>query len=121
MSTPLHKNTETKQEKNISTKTSKVLDNNNSDAVNDNGGSLLSSTTDLERENRLSKVMSLYSKGLPQDEIARETKVNQSTISRDIKYIKQESRRRIDKYLREDVLFEYERYFAGHNEIIKKL
>ena len=120
MSTPLHKNTETKLEKNISTSTSKVSDNN-SNAVYDNGGSLLSSTMDLERKNRLSKVMSLYSKGLSQQEIASELNVNQSTVSRDLMYIKQESRCSIDKYLREDVLFEYERYFAGHDEIIKKL
>lgn len=59
--------------------------------------------------------------GLSQDEIATELKVNQSTVGRDLQYIKQESRRRIDKYLREEVPFEYERYFAAFNEISKKL
>jgi hypothetical protein len=118
-STPLHKNTETKQGENISTKTSKAV-KNNIDIIN-NVSSPLSTTLDIEKENRLSKVLSLHIMGLSQEEIAIELKVNQSTVSRDLQYIKQESRRRIDKYLREDVPFEYERYFAAYNEISKKL
>jgi hypothetical protein len=118
-STPLHKNTETKQGENISTKTSKAV-KNNIDIIN-NVSSPLSTTLDIEKENRLSNVLSLHIMGLSQEEIAIELKVNQSTVSRDLQYIKQESRRRIDKYMREDVPFEYERYFAAYNEISKKL
>jgi ECF sigma factor len=118
-STPLHKNTETKQGENINTKTSKAV-KNNIDIIN-NVSSPLSTTLDIEKENRLSKVLSLHIMGLSQEEIAIELKVNQSTVSRDLQYIKQESRLRIDKYLREDVPFEYERYFAAYNEISKKL
>ncbi len=119
MSTPLHKNTETKRVENISTKISKVSNGSNDDKNVD--GSSPSLTLDIEKENRLSKVISLYSKGLSQDEIADEMKVNQSTVSRDLQFIKQQSKLQIDKYLREDVLFEYTRYFAGFNEITKKL
>jgi DNA-binding NarL/FixJ family response regulator len=36
---------------------------------------------DIEKENRLSKVISLYSKGLSQEEIAQELGVDQSTVS----------------------------------------
>jgi DNA-binding transcriptional regulator LsrR (DeoR family) len=64
---------------------------------------------DIERENRLSKVISLYSKGLNQEEIAQELHVDQSTVSRDLQYIKHEARIKIEKYLREDILFEYVR------------
>ena len=39
---------------------------------------------DIEKENRVSKVISLYSKGLSQEERAQELNVDQSTISRDI-------------------------------------
>ena len=119
MSTPLHKNTEAKQIGNINTKPSKTV-NNNIDLIN-NSDSQLSSTLDIQNENRLSKILSLHVMGLSQVEIASELKVNQSTVSRDLQYIKQESRRRIDKYLREDVPFEYERYLATFDEISKKL
>jgi predicted transcriptional regulator len=76
---------------------------------------------DIEKENRLSKVISLYSKGLNQEEIAQELHVDQSTVSRDLHFIKHEARKQIERYLREDILFEYIRYMAGSNEITRKL
>jgi predicted transcriptional regulator len=76
---------------------------------------------DIEKENRLSKVISLYSKGLNQEEIAQELHVDQSTVSRDLRFIKHEARKQIERYLREDILFEYMRYMAGSNEITRKL
>jgi hypothetical protein len=63
----------------------------------------------------------LYSKGLNQEEIAHELHVDQSTISRDLHFIKLEARKQVEKYLREDILFEYLRYMAGSNEITRKL
>lgn len=47
---------------------------------------------DIEREDRLSKVISLFSKGLNQEEIALEVHVDQSTVRRDPQFIKQEAR-----------------------------
>ena len=76
---------------------------------------------DIEKENRLSKVISLYSKGLNQEEIAQELHIDQSTVSRDLQFIKHEARNQIERYLREDILFEYMRYMAGSNEITRKL
>ena len=76
---------------------------------------------DIEKENRLSKVISLYSKGRSQEEIAHELHVDQSTVSRDLHFIKHEARKQIERYLREDILFEYMRYMAGSNEITRKL
>jgi len=75
----------------------------------------------IERENRLSKVISLYSKGLNQEEIAHDLHVDQSTVSRDLNFIKHEGRKQIERYLREDILFEYMRYMSGSNEITRKL
>jgi len=75
----------------------------------------------IERENRLSKVISLYSKGLNQEEIAHDLHVDQSTVSRDLNFIKHEGRKQIERYLREDILFEYMRYMAGSNEITRGL
>ena len=76
---------------------------------------------DIEKENRLSKVISLNSKGLAQAEIAQELGVDQSTVSRDLQFIKQEAKKKIEKYLNEDILFEYIRYIAGSNEVTRKL
>jgi predicted transcriptional regulator len=76
---------------------------------------------DIERQNRLSKVISLHSKGLNQEEIAQELHIDQSTVSRDLQYIKHESRIKIEMYLREDILFEYVRYMTGSNEITRRL
>jgi DNA-binding NarL/FixJ family response regulator len=67
---------------------------------------------DIEKENRLSRIISLYSKGLTQAEIAEELSVDQSTVSRDLQFIKQEAKKKIEKYLNEDILFEYLRYIA---------
>ena len=123
MSTSLHKNSEIKRQQNV-TKINDAavkMDINNNVNDDNNNTNSLSSNFDIEKENRLSKVLSLHIMGLSQDEIATELKINQSTVSRDLQYINQESRRRIDKYLREEVPFEYERYFAAFNEISKKL
>lgn len=58
---------------------------------------------------------------MTQEEIARELNVDQSTVSRDLQYIKQEAKKKIEKYLNEDILFEYLRYIAGSNEVTRKL
>lgn len=76
---------------------------------------------DIEKENRLSKIISLYSKGLTQAEIAQELGVDQSTVSRDLQFIKQQAKKKIEKYLNEDILFEYLRYITGLNEVTRKL
>lgn len=76
---------------------------------------------DIEKENRLSKIISLYSRGRTQSEIAKELGVDQSTISRDLQILKQEAKRNIEKYLNEDIPMEYLRYIAGSNEVTRKL
>jgi transcriptional regulator with XRE-family HTH domain len=79
------------------------------------------SVTDIEKENRLSKIISLYSKGHTQSEIAERVGIDQSTVSRDLQFIKQEAKNKIEKYLNEDILFEYLRYIAGSNEVTRHL
>ena len=75
----------------------------------------------IERENRLSRIISLHSKGLTQSEIASKLGVDQSTVSRDLQFIKQEAKKKIEKYLNEDILFEYLRFMAGSNEVTRHL
>ena len=76
---------------------------------------------DFSYENRLVQIIALQSKGLTQQEIARELGVNQSTISRDLQYLKQGAKRQIWKYMEEDIWMEYLRYWTANNEISKKL
>src|SRR5438093_1374860 len=94
-----------------------IIEKSTKEAKNDTKITVL----DIERENRLAKVTSLYSKGLNQEEIALELHVDQSTVSRDLQYIKEEARKLIEKYLREGILLEYVRYMAGSNEITRQL
>jgi hypothetical protein len=90
-----------------------------SDLKSDKPDSL--SIIDIEKENRLAKIISLFSKGLTQSEIAHEIGVDQSTRSRDLHFLKQEAKKKIEKYLNEDILFEYLRYIAGSNEVTRHL
>lgn len=124
MSTSLHKNSKIKRRQivtKINYPADKINISSNANDHNNENDNSLSSNCDIERENRLSRVLSLHSMGLSQDEIARRMEVDQSTVSRDLQYIKQESRKRIDKHLREDVPFQHDRYLAGFYEIAKKL
>jgi predicted transcriptional regulator len=95
--------------------------NNNNNNNNDNTENFPPPSLDIARESRLSKVVSLYSKGLNQEEIAQELHIDQSTVSRDLQFIKQQAKKQIEKYLREDILFEYLRYMAGSTEVTRKL
>jgi predicted transcriptional regulator len=125
MSMTMHKNTPSKIVTSLKNNSSAVSSRDKSNQNASTKGNVLAASKiaviDIERENRLSKVISLYSKGINQEEIALELHVDQSTVSRDLQYIKHEARIKIEKYLRDDILFEYVRYIAGSNEITRQL
>ena len=129
MSTTLHKNTPPKVITCLKNKNNRYAANSLTDHKSSQNEPIkenMSVTSkigviDIGRENRLSKVISLHSKGLNQEEIAQELHVDQSTVSRDLQYIKHEAKIKIEKYLRDDILFEYVRYMAGSNEITRHL
>src|SRR5919108_5077052 len=75
----------------------------------------------LQQQNRQAKVLGLHSKGMTQAEIASVLDVDQSTISRDLKHIKEESRKYIEQYVTKDIPFEFNRCLAGLDQITKKL
>lgn len=75
----------------------------------------------IERENRLSAILRLHTKGLNQEQIAQELHIDQSTVSRDLHLVQQESKNHVEKYMREDILLEYLRYLVGSNEITRTL
>src|SRR5215204_1846194 len=61
---------------------------------------------ELEKEERLAQMLSLHTKGLTQKEIAEKLDLNQSTVSRDLHYIRQNARAHIENYLQNDIPFE---------------
>jgi transcriptional regulator with XRE-family HTH domain len=110
----MHKNTQEQLNSKMTTDRISAVNQGNSNIQN-------LPVLDIEKENRLSRIISLYSKGLTQAEIAQELGVDQSTVSRDLQFIKQEAKKKIEKYLNEDILFEYLRYIAGSNEVTREL
>jgi transcriptional regulator with XRE-family HTH domain len=113
MTSPLHKTPTKPLAPGTDPKTTNTVNNNYNSIQN-------LPVLDIQKENRLSRIISLYSKGLTQAEIAQELNVDQSTVSRDLQCIKQEGKKKIEKYLNEDILFEYLRYIAGSNEVTRK-
>jgi transcriptional regulator with XRE-family HTH domain len=114
MTSLMHKNTQEQLNSKMTTDRISAVNQGNSNIQN-------LPVLDIEKENRLSRIISLYSKGLTQAEIAQELGVDQSTVSRDLQFIKQEAKKKIEKYLNEDMLFEYLRYIAGSNEVTREL
>ena len=70
-------------------------------------------TTKIQVEWRRRQVFELSSKGLSQVEIARKLQIHESTISRDIDYLKEQSKENIRKYLEERLPEEYEKCLVG--------
>jgi hypothetical protein len=81
----------------------------------------LNASLDLEQENRRSKVLTFFSKGLTQSEIAEQLHIDQSTVSRDLSYIKEESRKQIETHVTKYIPFEFRRCLTGLDQITKKL
>jgi FixJ family two-component response regulator len=101
-----------------------LLLNNNKDASPsiksiDKANSFNNSTTrqleNIERENRLTAILRLHTRGFNQEQIAQELHIHQSTVSIDLHLVQQESKEHVEKYMREDTLLEYLRYLVGSN------
>jgi hypothetical protein len=77
-------------------------------------------STKVQVEWRRAKVLELTSKGNSQTEIARSLQVDLSIISRDISYLRQQSKQNIKKYLDERLPDEYEKCLVGLNSILRE-
>lgn len=62
-----------------------------------------------------------HSKGYSQSEIADKLNVNQSTVSRDLKELRNKARSSLDLYAKEQIPNEFQIYISGLNQIIKNL
>jgi predicted transcriptional regulator len=69
---------------------------------------------------RRSKVMELTSQGYSQVEISKTLQISEPTISRDIDYLRSQSKQKIRKYIDEILPNEYEKCLVGITSILKE-
>jgi len=69
---------------------------------------------------RRNKVQQLASQGYNQSEISRILQISQSTINRDITYLRQQAKTNIKRYIDERLPNEYEKCLVGLNSITKE-
>jgi hypothetical protein len=70
-------------------------------------------STKIQVEWRRRQVFELSSKGYSQVEIARRLQIHESTISRDLDFLREESKHKIRKYIEEKLPEEYEKCLVG--------
>jgi DNA-binding transcriptional ArsR family regulator len=71
-------------------------------------------------EERRSKVASLLAQSMTESEIAQELKVDQSTVSRDVQVLKQQSQRFVYDLAKSDLAFYYKQCIDGIEEVKRK-
>lgn len=76
------------------------------------------SRTDLN-DWRIAKTLELSSRGYTQAAIAKELQVSEPTVSRDIAYLRQQSKDNISKYVEETIVFEFDKIHTGLEQIVK--
>jgi hypothetical protein len=69
---------------------------------------------------RRNKVLELSAQGLNQTEVSSKLKVNQSIISRDIKFLREYARKNVESHLQEKLPEEYQLCMTGLNQVLKK-
>jgi predicted transcriptional regulator len=77
-------------------------------------------STKMQLEWRRRQVFELSSKGQSQTEIARTLQISEATISRDLDYLRAQSKHNIKKYIDERLPEEYEKCLVGLNAITKE-
>ena len=77
-------------------------------------------STKMQVEWRRRQVFELSSKGQSQTEIVKTLQISESTISRDLDYLRQQSKDNIKRYIDERLPEEYERCLVGLTAITKE-
>jgi predicted transcriptional regulator len=77
-------------------------------------------STKMQVEWRRRQVFELSSKGQSQTEIARTLQISESTVSRDLDYLRQQSKNNIKRYIDERLPEEYEKCLVGLTAITKE-
>jgi predicted transcriptional regulator len=77
-------------------------------------------STKMQEEWRRRQVFEMSSKGQSQTEIAKTLQISESTISRDLDYLREQSKTNIKKYIDERLPEEHEKCLVGLNAITKE-
>src|SRR5690242_5379297 len=77
-------------------------------------------STKMQVEWRRRQVFEMSSKGQSQTEIARTLQISESTISRDLDYLREQSKHNIKRYIDERLPEEYEKCLVGVTAITKE-
>ena len=68
---------------------------------------------------RRNKVQQLLVRGYSQWDVAEELQIDQSTVSRDIQYLRQNAQENLQKHIQEKLPEEYQRCLTGMNQVLK--
>ena len=68
---------------------------------------------------RRNKVQQLLVKGYSQWDVAEELQIDQSTVSRDIQYLRHQAQQNLQKHIQQKLPEEYQRCLTGMNQVLK--
>jgi hypothetical protein len=68
---------------------------------------------------RRNKVQQLLVRGYSQWDVAEELQIDQSTVSRDVQYLRQNAQANLQKHIQQKLPEEYQRCLTGMNQVLK--
>ena len=68
---------------------------------------------------RRNKVQQLLVRGYSQWDVAEELQIDQSTVSRDVQYLRQQAQENLQKHIQQKLPEEYQRCLTGMNQVLK--
>jgi predicted transcriptional regulator len=83
--------------------------------LSSNGGNKKGKMVDWRRN----KVQQLLVRGYSQWDVAEELQIDQSTVSRDIQYLRQQAQANLQKHIQQKLPEEYQRCLTGMNQVLK--
>jgi predicted transcriptional regulator len=83
--------------------------------LSSNGNSKKGKMTEWRRN----KVQQLLVRGYSQWDVAEELQIDQSTVSRDVHYLRQNAQQNLQKHIQQKLPEEYQRCLTGMNQVLK--
>jgi IS30 family transposase len=83
--------------------------------LSSNGNSKKGKMTEWRRN----KVQQLLVRGYSQWDVAEELQIDQSTVSRDIQYLRKQAQANLQKHIKQKLPEEYQRCLTGMNQVLK--
>ena len=68
---------------------------------------------------RRNKVQQLLVRGYSQWDVAEELQIDQSTVSRDVQYLRHQAQENLQKHIQQKLPEEYQRCLTGMNQVLK--